>query len=84
MTGAPFALHTECNSSFVGLSSLTRDIFGGECDEDGKAVPHGSLGCLHLCADLIQGCAEKTLLCLEHGFQREAPLHLIRMRRWRF
>lgn len=40
MTEIPFALHADCKSSFVGLSGLTRDIFAGECDEDGKAVPH--------------------------------------------
>ena len=81
MTEIPFALHADCKSSFVGLSGLTRDIFAGECDEDGKAVPHVSLGFLHRCADLTQGYAEKTFLCLEYSLQREALLKSIRMRR---
>ena len=81
MTGIPFVLYADCKAF---IPSLTREVFGGECDEDSKVVPHGSLGCLHWCADLIQGCAEKTLLCLEYSFQREAPLQPIRMRRWLF
>ena len=33
MTGIPFVLHADCKAF---IPSLTRDVFGGECDEDSK------------------------------------------------